>query len=92
MPESQAYKLLRVSLNEEVAGECKVDEVYKNENACIIAFEIDPEDNNHIYILTDEQQLVYMRYDTLENKLVLVDNYDLSAHKLEEVLQDFEQS
>ena len=80
MPESQAYKLLRVSLNEEAPGECLVDEVYKNDNSCVIAFEVDPEDNNHIYILTDEQQLVHMRYDTLEKKLVLAENYDLSAH------------
>ena len=54
-PESQNYKLLRVSLNEEAPGEYKLDEVYKNENAGVLAYEVDPEDNNHIYCLTDEQ-------------------------------------
>ena len=33
-----------------------------------------------------------MRYDTLIGKCVIVDNYDLSVHNLEEVLEDFERS
>ena len=33
-----------------------------------------------------------MRYDTLMGKCVIVDDYDLSAHRLEEVLEDFERS
>ena len=41
-PESQNYSLLRVSLKEDSPGEFNVDEVYKNENAAVIAYEVDP--------------------------------------------------
>ena len=42
MPESQNYKLLRISLSEDSPGEYNVSEVYKNENSGVIAYEVDP--------------------------------------------------
>ena len=54
-PKSQDYCLLKVMVNEERAGEVLMEEVHTNENAKIIAFEVDPEYPGYFYSLDDEQ-------------------------------------
>ena len=65
--------------------------VFDSPNAKIVALEVDPEDNNYLYFLDDEQHLIHLQ--TLPDEKCL-DNrvYDLSVHKIQELVENFDQN
>ena len=89
--DNENYLILKISLDVDKPGEVIVETVYKNENSRIIALEVDPEENSGLYYLDDEEKLVQL-YDTLEGKCMVQNIYDLSVHRMDDVIKDFEEN
>lgn len=71
-------------------GECFAETVFEDDYG-MVAFETDPEDMDHLYVLNEEQQLLHL-FDPTEGKLVVDSKKDLSANRMEDAIEFFKNS
>ena len=60
------------------------------QSAKLIALEMDPEDNEYLYCLDDEEKLQHLQI-TVEGKLIPDKFFDLSVHQVETLIESFKE-
>lgn len=73
---------------EQEGDEVVLNSVFAPQSSKMIALEIDPEDDEHLYALDDEQKLFHLLIDP-DSKLFIDKVYDLSVHKIEDLIGSF---
>ena len=73
---------------EQQGDEVVLDSIFAPQSSKMIALEIDPEDDEHLYALDDEQKLFHLLIDP-DSKLFIDKVYDLSVHKIEDLIGSF---
>jgi len=82
---SNESRVAKLSLD---SGDCTLDTAYAHQNGEILALEVDPESENHFYVLDNEQSLTHLVCN-FDGKLMAEASFDLSKHKIENELEKF---
>ena len=83
--DSEDNKVVKITI---AGDEVIVTPEFIPQSSKLIALEIDPEDNESLYVLDDEQKLTRLNI-TIDGKLALEMSFDLSVHNIEDLLESF---